>query len=307
MLVSTYDIGGKGVRTLGIPVDPDEIIGQDFPTPIICETRKWKQVREFIGDTYNHDANAISLGVAGMNKKNDLMVISPNFPQLNGKYVATEIDKITGKPVKIFNDMTVTAYGVLPYYPGEPCFMVITWSSGIGLRILINGKIVSECEAGHMTLDLSTFAQICGCKRRGHVEAMISGDVIKKMVQAETQALGIKIPKAVHPNAFMDMAYGHGEAWARILYEYIEQVMGIFLANIKTIFPELSLIVWKGRFAKERLSILEKNIRLTMQSRLIKGIEADEESLQFEMTPAPEDIDSLTGAAVAYKVHSQRS
>jgi predicted NBD/HSP70 family sugar kinase len=244
--------------------------------------------------------SGIAYSMAGLIEDHSRIIKSPNVHFLNGVDLASLTHDKVKRAVAVFNDMDSAVTGMATILSGEKCFMGITWSSGIGLRIWDNGKILSVAEGGHMVLDSSPFALLCGCGKRGHAEAIIGGQSIKRRVVAETEALGIEIPKGIHPCRFLDEEYAREQAWAINLYYVIGENMGIFLANIQTLL-HLPLIVWKGTFALNALRSLEPIIRSKMQKVLIDPSWAYEENLSFLITPVPDDRDAMIGAAKAFR------
>jgi predicted NBD/HSP70 family sugar kinase len=204
------------------------------------------------------------------------------------------------KQVAVANDMETAVTGMAQLFPNLEYFMDITWSSGIGIRLVKNGLIVSNSEASHTPLDRSPFASLCGCGLRGCFDAVVGGNGLARRVIAETQMRGIALPEGMHPCAALDRAYVADEPWAVAIYELIVEGMGSFLATLQTTL-QVPAIVWKGGFAQNalRLPNIEKKIRAAMRMRMANPEwEAD---LNFRFVPQPpdviEDAEAFLGAA----------
>lgn len=301
--IRVIDGGGAGFRRA-------DVFGTEVKNLVTTKEKGIKisdfdSLIDFVTEDFEPDRfGGVAYAIAGVIKDNDRVINSPNAHFLDGIRVAFETEERTKVKSAVFNDMEAAITGMASLFPEEKYFLGITWSSGIGLRIWKDGKILSVAEGGHMVLDPSPFAPLCGCGKRGHAEAIISGHAIKRRVITETEALGIKIPEDKRPCQFLDESFVKGEEWAKNLYQMIGEGMGIFLANIQTLLC-LSLIVWKGTFAFKALKALEPIIRSKMQEVLIDPSWADAENLRFQFTPAPDDKDALIGAAQAFKTFYQ--
>lgn len=201
---------------------------------------------EFIGQD-SLRVGAILYAIAGVIENHDLMVSSPNIHLLDGIELATETQNRFHVDSAVFNDMEAAVagmYALLPK-PKPTCFLGITWSSGIGVRVCKDGKILGGSEAGHMTLDFSASAPFCGCGKRGCAEAIIGGEAIKYQVLRLANAYHSIIPASQHPLAFADEYYSAGgslwtpeHSWTQNLYQQIAHTMGLFLANILQFAPD---------------------------------------------------------------------
>lgn len=294
MIIRAVDGGGTGFRRADI--DGTKVVN-------FCVTRRApKNVSElmrFVKNGLPKDCAGVSYAIAGIIKNNDTFVNSPNIHFLDGISLAKETVKATGLPSGVFNDMEAAVTGMATLLPHEKYFMGITWSSGIGLRIWNNGKILSTAEGGHCMLDPSPFAPLCGCGKRGHAEGILSGIAIAKRVISETQALHIALPKDIDPCKFLDKCYKNKETWAVELYDVISNGMGIFLANIQSVL-HLPLIAWKGSVALHALKLIEYRIRRSMELHIIDPTWTDKDNLRFVLSPKPE-FDSLIGAAALFE------
>lgn len=89
----------------------------------------------------------------------------------------------------------------------EPDSVYVTWSTGIGFGLCVDGHILrgkqgNAGHAGHMVLDETSDA-LCGCGNRGDLEALVSGrnlqkrygrstaDIFAAAISGDTMAMGI--------------------------------------------------------------------------------------------------------------------
>ena len=86
-----------------------------------------------------------------------------------------------GIPVALTNDANAAAMGEMTYgvAKGMKNFIMITLGTGVGSGIVINGQVVYGCdgfagELGHVIMDRSSKGRLCGCGRKGCLEAYCS-------------------------------------------------------------------------------------------------------------------------------------
>ncbi len=90
------------------------------------------------------------------------------------------LEEILGVPVLVDNDANLAALGEYSFGAGQGArqMVYVTVSTGIGGGIILDGRIYRGAgggagEAGHMVLDPD--GPLCGCGRRGCLEALASG------------------------------------------------------------------------------------------------------------------------------------
>lgn len=340
--IRVIDIGGDGFRRVDIDSRVVEKIGAKDVEKIRAEIKGKikdsdinKMKKESISDLDSlmqfavdgldrGKIKGIAYSVAGVIEDHGLIKNSPNAHFLDDVDLKEKTEGYLKKAELesfVFNDMETAVTGMATLLGKPPYFMGITWSTGIGLRIWSDGKILSVAEGGHMILDPSPFAPLCGCGKRGHGEAIIGGASIERRVVAEANALGLpeelnitfgKAEGQIRASRFLDEAYlgqysSEAKIWAGDFYGRVVRGMGIFLVNIQSLL-NLPLIVWKGTVAREvlwgRLG-LESEVREVMREYLIDPTWADEGKLRLVETPGPGNRDAFIGAVEAFKAISK--
>jgi len=259
------DIGGKGVRARLVRDDYGGItlVGatQFFKDPELEGIRAVEEVLAFIGAQVKEGVQAVSIACAGEIFEHRKVVISPNAHYLDGINLGDLVEKRYGVECILGNDMEMAAPG-MHYMAGQPSGTVIaiTWSSGIGVRVLRGGKAVSDySELGHMVLDTGPLAPICGCGQRGHAEALIGGVVLTNQVRQLSvwrgYACGHNGKDLMHPLTLLDQAYENSMDWARQMYAQIAHVMGVFIHNLLVFTPDANAILLKGTVAHKALRL----------------------------------------------------
>lgn len=104
-----------------------------------------------------------------------------NFP------IRDRVSHHCGMPVTFENDANAAAYG--EYWVGSgrdyESMVLLTLGTGIGCGIIIGDLVVQGAhshggEAGHVIIDPSPNARMCGCGWRGHLEAYASATAVIK-------------------------------------------------------------------------------------------------------------------------------
>jgi len=92
-----------------------------------------------------------------------------------------------GKPVAFANDAAAAAYGEFWIGSGRNfrSMVLLTLGTGIGCGIIIDGVSIDGenshgAECGHVIIDCSENARVCGCDQPGHLEAYASATALIK-------------------------------------------------------------------------------------------------------------------------------
>ena len=129
----------------------------------------------------------IGIGMPGdTDNKKGILRWAPNIPWGNLKVKET-LAKKTGCKCFVSNDANMAAWGVLAK---ELKFkykdiIVITMGTGIGGGIITDGRLLqgaqgSAGEVGHMKIDFSAHAPLCGCGSRGCLEAFCGASALER-------------------------------------------------------------------------------------------------------------------------------
>jgi predicted NBD/HSP70 family sugar kinase len=315
--IRVIDIGGDGFRRVDIDSSTVErikekdveqiraVINEKIKDNDIVKMKKESipdldSLMQFVTDGLDGGKiKGVAYSVAGVIEDHRLIKNSPNAHFLDDVDLKQETESYSKEPKLesfVFNDMETAVTGMATLLGMPPYFMGITWSTGIGLRIWSDGKILSVAEGGHMVLEPSPFAPLCGCGRRGHAEAVIGGASMERRIIAEANALGLPDELnitfdegQIRAPVFLNKAYlgqysDQAKIWAGDFYGRVVRGMGIFLANIQSLL-NLPLIAWKGTVARE---VLWGELQLAVE------------------TPGAGDRDAFIGAAEAFKAISQK-
>ncbi|MFH2043739.1 MAG: ROK family protein [Pseudomonadota bacterium] len=271
--MNTYigiDLGGTKIAGILVDSKHDTISEVTMGTDNRDETAVIDCVRSVIDRlstektcSSNH-LTGIGIGIAGhVDFEKGTVIYCPNLPieNLNLKAI---LQKAYNIPVFIENDANAAAIG--EKYFGQAAengnFVCVTLGTGIGAGIFINGKLYrgSTCgagELGHMILDFSLDAPVCGCGNRGCFEALVSGTAIARM--AET----VFSKKNITAYDVAKMAQT-GNLQAIEIFNHAARIIGIGFANIVNLFNPEKIIV-SGSLAQAEDLFLKQAIKIMMK------------------------------------------
>ena len=180
------DIGGTNVE-IGILNAQGDILGKES---IKTESKKgaedtfnriWNKTKELAEKLKIkvEDIEAIGLGIPGPVVNNSVVKIAANFSWNNDFPAKDLMEKVTGKPVKVGNDVKVIALGETLFGAGKGYKNSITIPIGTGIAagIIIDGKILEGAggaagEFGHVVVSKEGYK--CGCGLTGCLETYCS-------------------------------------------------------------------------------------------------------------------------------------
>lgn len=187
-LVIGIDIGGTGTK-IGVVDARGDILARDEG----IATGSYRTFDEFVDAMATVIARlvtatgsegcvrGIGVGAPDSNYYTGNIEHAFNLPWKGVLPLAEKLSKKTGIPVQVTNDANAAAIGEMTYgtAKGMKNFIVITLGTGVGSGIVINGQLVYGCdgfagELGHVTMVRSENARLCGCGRRGCLEAYCS-------------------------------------------------------------------------------------------------------------------------------------
>ncbi|WP_428898515.1 glucokinase [Parelusimicrobium proximum] len=159
--------------------------------------------------------------------------------------VADILKKLTGVKPLVVNDATIAAWGAYELEKAKKFenVMIVTMGTGIGGGLILNGDLYQGShgvagEIGHIRIDRSRTAPVCGCGNRGCVEAFAGSYGIRRMVREEIILHpASKLAKAVnntkrHFN--IDIVYETAKAGcasAKHVWKEVGRALGIAISN----------------------------------------------------------------------------
>lgn len=166
-----------------------------------------------------------------------------------------------GVPVAMTNDANAAAMGEMTYgvAKGMKNFIMITLGTGVGSGIVINGQVVYGCdgfagELGHVTMDRTENGRLCGCGRKGCLEAYCSATGVartaRQLLATTTQPSLLRdMPAEDITSLDVSIAAGKGDALAKEVFDFTGKMLGEACADF-TAFASPEAIVFFGGLTK---------------------------------------------------------
>ncbi len=221
-----------------------------------------------------------------LNIETGVIIEAPNLQWTNTPLAAL-MEKEFGLPVVLENDANAAAFGEYMYGAarGVKDMLYMTVSTGIGGGIIANGELVygrdfSAGEIGHMVI--LPGGPVCGCGRRGCVEALASGTAIAREAKARLAKGEKSLLQAdfsgenLHRLTAKEVkeAAAQGDALALSVLEKAFYYLGIAVGNLVNILnPEM--VVIGGGVAKMGPYLFEpvqKNIGLSAFPHMYRNL-----------------------------------
>lgn len=192
------DVGGTGIK-IGLVDDRGQTLAwKKIPTnvadgPDNAVARIGQVYREMLASAKVRDEEvlAVGLGTPGTMDIPAGKFLEPvNLPGWEYYPIRDKVGAACGKPVAYVNDANAAAYGEFWVGSGADYYslILITLGTGVGGGIIIGdlnieGQHSHGCEIGHIIIDMSPDARICGCGHAGHLEGYASATGLVRRTQ----------------------------------------------------------------------------------------------------------------------------
>ena len=194
-----------------------------------------------------------------LDPKTGVVLNPPNVPCWRNFPLAAATERAFGVPARVDNDANAAGLAEVLWGAGAGYRNVFyaTLGTGIGTGIVFDKKIYhgrtgSAAEGGHVTIDYN--GPLCGCGKRGCIEALCSGTAIALRAQSVLGRAGVqsKILELAGGNLPQVRAEHVGQAWrdgdavARQVLEETAHLLAIWLGNIVDILEPDVMVVGGG-------------------------------------------------------------
>ena len=201
-----FDVGGTGIKLgvvddLGRPLAQTRVPTLEVQGPQNAVARAKAAVNEMLSGLRltMSDLAAVGLATPGTMDIPKGMFLEPhNLPHWYYFPIRDCVAEAFGLPTTFANDANAAAYGEFWVGSGQKfhSIVLLTLGTGVGGGIIIgdlsvNGENSHGSECGHIIVDNSPTARMCGCGQPGHLEAYCSATALVKRTQ-ELLAAGRK-------------------------------------------------------------------------------------------------------------------
>lgn len=193
---------------------------------------------------------------------------APNLPWKGIVPLADMFKKKLGVPVSLTNDANAAAIGEMTYGAarGMKNFIVITLGTGVGSGIVINGQLVYghdgfAGELGHVTMVRGEEGRLCGCGRKGCLEAYCSATGVARTARealsspdAESSLCDIPLDKITSLD--VALAAENGDELAIEIFRCTGEMLGAACADFAA-FSSPEAFIFFGGLTKSGDLIME--------------------------------------------------
>jgi N-acylmannosamine kinase len=189
------DIGGT--KLAAALVDGQTLTARrECPTPASQTPQALQQALQALIAPFLSRAERVAVASTGIIHNGVLTSINPaNLGGLAQFPLVEFLSGITDLPVMAINDAQAAAWAEFCALPASDDMVFLTVSTGVGGGVVLNGKLQTGSGglAGHLGHTLADpGGPLCGCGRRGCVEAIASGRGIAAQAQGEFAGLDAK-------------------------------------------------------------------------------------------------------------------
>ena len=271
------DVGGTQLRAASYPEDGLNPIKIDRISTRAANNTPLERLVGLIRSIWPEDQDVASIGVAApgpINPFEGVIYTAPNIAGWENLPLASHLEKEFKTPVFLGNDANLAALAEWSFGAGQGHnhLIYLTISTGIGGGVIVDGKLLLgakglAAEMGHVTLVPD--GPLCGCGKRGHLEAVASGTAIARW--AREQLAGGSRSEFLQDNNLttkeLATAAKKGDKLAISAFNRAGYFIGLALASFLHIFNP-TMVVFGGGVSRSGKLILEP-IRDTLQDRVI--------------------------------------
>jgi glucokinase len=262
-MIVGVDIGGTKVAAALVTAEGE--IRQKTRVPMVSTgdaATGFAAVKEAIGAIYAAAPEAVVTGIGicspgPLDPATGVVLNPPNLPCWRNFPLAEEVEKAFGVPTRVDNDGNAAGLAEALWGAGVGYRNVFyaTLGTGIGAGIVFDRKIYhgrtgSAAEGGHVSIDYR--GPVCGCGKRGCIEALASGPRIAGRARerlaagAESRILAhagsVELVQTEHVGA----AFREGDAVAREVLQETAFLLTVWLGNIVDLLEPDVIVVGGG-------------------------------------------------------------
>lgn len=258
------DMGGTN-SVLGIVDARGQVVAR-----ISIKTQQYKDINKYVDTLYEEATKivepiggfemirGIGAGAPNANYYTGNIEQAPNLPWKGIVPFAELLSKRFGMPAHITNDANAAAMGEMIYGAarGMKDFIMITLGTGVGGGVVVDGKVLYghdgfAGELGHVTVDYSENARMCGCGHKGHLEAYASATgVARTAKEIVTTTKKKTLLRDLNPDEITSKdvfdAAEKGDVVAKEIFDYTGMMLGRAFADFIHFSAPEAIILFGG-------------------------------------------------------------
>lgn len=237
MTTLAIDIGGT--KLAAALVDGVDVSARrECPTPASRTPQALQEALHSLLLPLKDQADRVAVASTGIIHRGVLTSINPeNLGGLAAFPLVAALTEITALPVTAINDAQAAAWAEFCALPQPQDIVFLTVSTGVGGGVILDGRLLTGQGglAGHLGHTLADPAgPLCGCGRRGCIEAIASGRGMSAQAKGELAGLDAK---AIFAQA------RRGEPQARELVARSAQALARLIADAKAVTDCQTVII----------------------------------------------------------------
>ena len=203
---------------------------------------------------------SMGIGAPNGNYYTGTIEFAPNLAWAHDCIVplASMFSEKLGVPVALTNDANAAALGEMTYGAarGMKNFIEITLGPGVGSGIVINGQLVYGCdgfagELGHVTMVRGENGRVCGCGRKGCLEAYCSATGVARtaremLEKTKRPSLLRELEPEKITSLDVSIAAGKGDEMAKEIYDFTGHMLGEACADFAAFSSPEAFIFFGG-------------------------------------------------------------
>ncbi|WP_298269522.1 ROK family protein [Geobacter sp.] len=270
----------------------------------------YEKIREGVGvlrsaaDGCGATIVAAGAGIPGLIANDGYVHVSVNLPPLDGVNLREDLQRITGLPTVIANDVNACAWGERLYGAGAEfsSFIMVTLGTGVGGGLVLNGSLWTGIdgvagELGHLTVEPD--GRPCTCGNRGCLEQYASATAIATSARAAMS--GGSGEEAISAESVSEAAR-QGDPRALKIFADAGRYLGIAAAGLANILNLEAFIVGGGVAAS--FDLLKDAAEKEMRAR---AFSVPGERLRIIPAALGEDGGLIGSAALAMQAFGNRT
>lgn len=259
----------------------------------------FEMTAQVMGSVPCQQVRGIGISCGGpLDSQKGIVYSPPNLPGWDVVPIKQVFEERFGWPTRLENDANATALAEHRFGAGRGTrnMVFMTWGTGIGGGLILDGRLYRGTndlagEIGHTTVLLD--GPLCGCGKRGCLEALASGPAIarraRELAQESAQSLVWQItsPEEVTAQHIVDAAI-EGDTFARFVLAEAGTYMGIGIANVAQVLNPQRVVL--GTIAVKAGDLVLEPLRQALKVHAWDGVRQVLEVVPAQLGDRAQDL-----------------
>lgn len=195
-LILSVDIGGTQIRAALFERGSLKPVRAERTRTEASKPGVYDRLETLVASIWPADGQVDAIGIASpgpLDPHAGVIIATPNIKEWRNFPLTEKLNARFGVPVVLDNDANLACLGEWKFGAGQghQDVLYLTISTGIGGGVVSNGRLVQgyhglAAELGHTTVWPD--GPLCGCGKRGHIEAISSGTAIARYAREQLEA-----------------------------------------------------------------------------------------------------------------------